>query len=56
MRPAGRHGQSMVETMLLLAVIAAALTVFFSFIRAAVSSRVKVGADTFGHGLLHNGK
>jgi Flp pilus assembly pilin Flp len=51
----GRHGQSVIETTLLLAVVAIALVTFFSFIRSAVSSRIKLGADTFGHGLLHNG-
>ena len=52
--PNGR-GQSTVETALLLTVVAMALLTFFTFIRAAVSSRIKVGADTFGHGLLHDG-
>ena len=47
--------QSTIEMTLLLTVVAVALTTFFSFIRASVSSRLKVGADTFGHGLLHNG-
>ena len=50
-----REGQSVVEGSLLLAAIATALVVFFSFIRASVSSRIKVGADTFGHGLLCDG-
>ena len=45
----------MLETALLLAVVVGALVVFFTFIRASVASRVKVGSDTFGHGLLHNG-
>ena len=49
------RGQSMLETAFLLGMIAIALVTFFSFIRNAVSSRVKAGADTFGHGLLHNG-
>ena len=35
-----------------MAAVAVALAVFFSFIKAAVSSRVKGGADTFGQGLL----
>ena len=46
----------MLETAFLLGMIAIALVTFFSFVRNAVSSRVKVGADTFGHGLLHNGQ
>ena len=40
---------------MLLLVVVAALVLFFSFIRAAVSGRLKAGADTFGHGMLHNG-
>lgn len=48
-----RRGQSTVETALLLGAIAMALVVFFSFIRSSVSSRIKGGADTFGHGLLY---
>lgn len=47
-------GQSTVEAALLLGAVAVALVVFFSFIRASVSSRIKVGADTFGHGLLYD--
>ena len=47
--------QSMVEQLLLLTAVAMALMTLFTFIRAAVSSRIKVGSDTFGHGLLHNG-
>lgn len=50
-----KRGQSTVETALLLLAVVTALVVFFSFIRNAVSSRIKLGADTFGHGLLHNG-
>ena len=52
---ARRSGQSMVETAVLLVAVTAALVVFFTFIRASVASRVKLSADTFGHGLLHNG-
>lgn len=52
----GGRGQSILETTILLVVVTAALLVFFSFIRASVASRVKAGADTFGHGLLHDGK
>ena len=48
-------GQSLVETALLLCVVATVLLVFFTFIRSAVSSRIKIGSDAFGHGLLHNG-
>jgi len=51
-----RGGQSTVETALLFLAITVALVVFFSFIRSAVSARLKAGADTFGHGLLHDGK
>ena len=49
------RGQSMVEMTLLFFVVAVALVTFFSFIRSAVSSRIKTGADTFGHGMLHDG-
>ncbi len=49
------RGQSMIETAVLIAVVMGALVVLFSYIRDAVSSRVKVGSDSFGHGLLHNG-
>ena len=45
----------MLETAVLLVVVVGALLVFFTFIRASVASRAKGGADTFGHGLLHNG-
>ena len=50
-----RLGQSILETTVLLVMVAGALVFFFTFIRASVASRVKVGADSFGHGLLHNG-
>jgi hypothetical protein len=50
-----RLGQSTVETALLLLVVAAALVLFFSFIRSGVAGRLKAGSDTFGHGLLHDG-
>ncbi len=51
----GRSGQSTVERALLFLAIGVALAVFFSFVRAAVSSRLKGGSDAFGHGLLYNG-
>lgn len=47
--------QSMIEQLLLLTVVAMALVTMFTFLRDAVSSRVKAGSDTFGHGLLHDG-
>ena len=50
-----RRGQSILETTVLLAAVTAALVIFFSFIRSSVASRIKLGSDTFGHGLLHNG-
>ena len=43
----------MIEAALLFLAVAVSLTVLFSFIRAAISSRIKGGADTFGHGMLH---
>ncbi len=51
----GREGSSMVESALLFLMLVAALVTFFSFIRSAISSRMKMGADSFGHGMLHNG-
>ena len=57
--PASRRlslrGQSTLETAVLIAVVMGALMVMFSYIRDAVSSRVKVGSDSFGHGLLNSG-
>jgi hypothetical protein len=50
-----RHGQSILETAILMVAVTMALVVFFGFIRASVASRVKLGADTFGHGLLNDG-
>jgi uncharacterized membrane-anchored protein len=49
------RGQSTVETALLLAVVGLALVAFFGFIRNAMSHRIKVGADAFGHGLQYDG-
>ena len=49
------RGQATVETALLLLAAAAALVLMFSFIRNAVSGRLKAGADTLGHGMLHDG-
>ena len=49
------RGQSTVEASLLLAAVAMALVTFFTFIRSSVSSRIKVGADSFGHGMLCDG-
>ena len=51
----GRQGQTFVETTVLLLAVASALVLFFTFVRNAISSRIKTGSDTFGHGLLHNG-
>jgi hypothetical protein len=45
----------MMETAFLFSLVGIALVVFFTFIRSAVSSRIKIGVDTFGHGLLHPG-
>jgi Flp pilus assembly pilin Flp len=45
-----------VEVGLVLLLVAVALFAMFTFIRNSVSSRVKAGADTFGHGLLYNGQ
>ena len=48
-------GQSMVESALLFLAVATTLVLMLTFIRSAVAGRVKAGADTFGHGLLHSG-
>ena len=47
------RAQSSVETVLVIGAVAAALGVFFTFVRASVSSRIKMGADGLGHGLLY---
>ena len=52
---AGRAGQSIIETSLLMLVVVLALVTMFGFLRNAVSHRLKGGADTFGHGLLYGG-
>ena len=49
------RAQSMIETALVLGAVVIALITFFTFIRSAVSSRIKIGSDAFGHGLLHKG-
>ncbi len=46
-------GQSILESAVVIGAIVAALVVFFTFIRAAVSTRLKLGSDTFGHGMLY---
>lgn len=48
-------GQSLLEGTVLFLVAVAALVTFFTIIRAAVSGRIKTGADSFGHGMLHDG-
>ena len=50
-----RSAQCLIETAVLLAIVTGALVFFFTFIRDSVASRVKIGSDTFGHGLLNNG-
>ncbi len=50
-----RNGQSIVESTLLLLGVTTALVLFFSFLRASVSGRVKAGADAFGFGLQCDG-
>jgi len=44
-----------VESTLLLLGVTTALVLFFSFLRASVSGRVKAGADAFGFGLQCDG-
>lgn len=48
-------GQAMIETALLFLGVTTALVLFFSFVRASVSGRVKAGADAFGFGLQCDG-
>jgi hypothetical protein len=48
-------GSAIVESAVLIFGVAMALAVFFSFIRAAVASRIKMGADTLGHNMVHDG-
>jgi hypothetical protein len=43
-----------VERALGFAVVVTALVALFTFIRDAVSHRLKIGADSFGHGLLYD--
>jgi len=50
-----RRGQSTVETAILMAAVVLALVAFFTFLRNAVASRFKGGADAFGHGLQYEG-
>lgn len=54
-RRSRNRGSAIVESALLILAVSAALVVFFSFIRNAVSSRLKSGGDAFGHGMLHDG-
>ncbi len=49
------RGQTMVEKLLLFTVVAAALVAMFTYVQSSVASRMKNGADAFGHGLLHDG-
>ena len=48
-------GQSMVEGILLLVLAGTALAFMFSFMRSAISHRMKNGADGVGQGLLYKG-
>ena len=50
-----RTGQSIVETAVLLAVVAVSLVLFVGFIRDSAAARIKSGVDTFGHGMLYRG-
>lgn len=47
------HGQSAIEYVVLIIAAAVALTVFFGFIRNAMSHRYKTGADGVGHGMRY---
>ncbi len=48
-------GQATVETALLFLGVTTALVLFFSFVRASVSGRIKAGMDAFGFGLQCDG-
>ena len=49
----GNPGQSAIEAAVLIFVAMTALGIFYGFMRAAVSDRMKTGADSFGHELLY---
>lgn len=49
------RGQSMIESVLLFVLAAAALAGMFSYIRSAMAHRIKSGADGVGQGLLYRG-
>ena len=49
-----KRGQSALEYAILMVVIAAALVGMFSYIRSAMSSQVKSGADGIGKGLVYH--
>jgi len=53
MRRHRRRGQAAIELAILIAAGAVAAGVLLGFLKGAVSSRMKSGADTFGHGLLY---
>lgn len=49
-----RRGQSLIEYGILILVAATSILFFFSFIRSAMSHRMKSGSDAFGHGMVYN--
>ena len=49
------RSQSSIEQAILIVAVATALGIFFTFVRGSVSSRIKLGADGLGHGLLYGG-
>ena len=51
--PAGRRGQSSIESAILIVMAAAALVGMFAYIRSALSHRMKSGADGIGQGLRY---
>jgi hypothetical protein len=47
------RGQSLLESILLIAVATAALWAMFAFVQGAIQEHMKGGADGIGHGLLY---
>ena len=49
-----RHGQSLIECALLLLLVVAALVAMQGYLRGALASHMKRGADGIGHGLRYS--
>ena len=53
MRLGWSHGQTSIEQVVLLIVVASALVAMFTYMTSAFSYRVKSSADGIGHGALY---